>query len=166
MNLLIDLNKYRDCQRDSCDRAVPDGFVAGKTDTVGRKSIRELAVFSYSCRRCKDAPCIEVCPEEALRKDEQGMINRSVSRCVACKSCVSICPFGTMMTDFYNYISAPELQYNLNDPAEKERFVKESPEGTAILTEQGKDENKNIYELIPGILVRDHGWEELKTKEK
>ena len=163
MKLLIDLNKYRECQAKSCDAVVPDGTVGGKPDTQGRKTIRELAVFTYSCRRCKDAPCIAVCPEDALKKDENDMIIRSTNRCVACKSCVSICPFGTMMTDFYQYKRNPELYFDLNDPDEMQRFVDESPEGTVALTEQEPDEEQNIYEIMPGILVKDHDWEKIKA---
>ncbi|MGC9344540.1 MAG: hypothetical protein ACP5E3_17680, partial [Bacteroidales bacterium] len=86
MNLLIDLNKYREFQDKSLDIPFPDGILSENPVINGRKSIRELAVFAFSCRRCKDAPCITVCPEEALKKDENGMITRSVNRCVACKS--------------------------------------------------------------------------------
>ncbi|MBE0654515.1 MAG: 4Fe-4S binding protein, partial [Bacteroidales bacterium] len=159
MKLLIDLNKYRSCMDKSCDTAVPEGIAGGNLNINGRKSIRELAVFAYSCRRCKDAPCIAVCPEDALKKDDNGMIIRSVNRCVACKSCVSICPFGTMMTDFYHYKTDPKLYYDLNDPAEREGFIKASPEGTVMLKEQEKDESRNIFELLPGILVKDIEWE-------
>lgn len=163
MKLLIDLNKYRSCMDNSCDTPVPEGIAGENPNINGRKSIRELAVFAYSCRRCKDAPCIVVCPEDALKKDDNGMIIRSINRCVACKSCVSICPFGTMMTDFYCYKTDPKLYYDLNDPAERERFIKESPEGTVMLTEKEKDEAQNIFELLPGILVKDIEWEKLKT---
>jgi len=165
MNLLIDLNKYRECLTGSCDSPLPEGTYSKKPDTGGQKTIRELAVFAFSCRRCKDAPCIEVCPEEALKKNEEGMIIRSTNLCVACKSCVSICPFGTMMTDFYAYKRDPALYFDLNDELEKKRFLAESPEGTAVLTEKGEDPDNNIYELIPGIMVRDYGWEKLKSLE-
>ncbi len=165
MKLLIDLDKYRECSYRNCDQSVPDGILTGNPDTNGRKSIRELAVFAYSCRRCKDAPCISVCPEEALKKDDNGMVMRSTNLCVACKSCVSICPFGTMMTDFFSYWRNPDDYYNLNDPGERELFVKNSPEGAVILTDQEKGEDKNIYELLPGILIKDKSWREIKELE-
>jgi Fe-S-cluster-containing hydrogenase component 2 len=163
MKLLINLNKYRDCLYGSCDTMVPEGIPGYPGSSNGRKTIRELAVFAYSCRRCEDAPCITVCPEEALKKDENRMIIRSTNLCVACKSCVSICPFGTMMSDFYAYKRNPDLYYDLRDQAELERFVRESPEGTVELTDQEKDEENHIYELFPGILVKDYSWETLKA---
>jgi Fe-S-cluster-containing hydrogenase component 2 len=163
MKLLIDLNKYREYEaKNNHNVNVPDGTLNGILNKNGRKSIRELAVFTYSCRRCKDAPCVSVCREEALKKDENGMIVRSSYRCVACKSCVSICPFGTMMTDFYDYKINSDRYFNLNDPVEKMRFVKESPDGLISITEKEKDEEQSIFELLPGILVKDIPWDDLK----
>ena len=160
--ILIDLIKYRDCEARGCDTNVPEGIISTFPEKGGRKPIRELAVFMWSCRRCDDAPCIEVCPEDALKKDENGMIIRSTNLCVACKSCVSICPFGTMMTDFYEYKRDESRYFDLNDSQELEEFVNESPKGIVQYTEQDKDEDNNIFELMPGVLVRDHSWEELK----
>ncbi|MCF8217667.1 MAG: 4Fe-4S binding protein [Bacteroidales bacterium] len=160
--ILIDLIKYRDCVVSGCDKKLPEGIISTFPERDGLKPIREMAVFAFSCRRCEDAPCIEVCPEEALKKDQNGMIIRSTNLCVACKSCVSICPFGTMMTDFYEYKRDESRYFDLNKSSELEQFINESPEGFVQYTEQDKDEDNNIFELMPGVLVCDHSWEELK----
>ncbi len=161
-SILIDMTKYRECYPGGCDRIVPEGVLPGSPETEGLKSLRELAAFTLACRRCKDAPCIAVCPQEALKKNDDGFIIRSTNLCVACKSCVVICPFGTMMSDFYEYKRTESLYFNLKDKKERERFIKESPDGTVIETEEKEDEGKNIYELMPGIMIKDHSWEELK----
>lgn len=161
--LLIDLDQYRECLEAGCDRKVPEGILSEFPETHGLKPLRELAVFVSSCRRCEDAPCIEVCPEEALDKDENGMIIRSSHLCVACKSCVAICPFGTMMSDFYEYKRNEALYYNLADERELEEFVSNSPEGTVqVIEHDKKPDGEDIFELMPGILVKDHSWEKLK----
>ncbi|MCF8307900.1 MAG: 4Fe-4S binding protein [Bacteroidales bacterium] len=164
-NILIDLTKYRECINEGCDKKVPEGVIGGEPETNGLKPLRELAVFTYTCRQCEDAPCVTVCPEDALEKNEDGMIIRSTNLCVACKSCVTICPFGTMMSDFYEYKRTENLYFNLKDEKEKERFINESPEGTVQYTDKEKDEENNIYELMPGILVKDYPWEKLKKLE-
>jgi len=164
-NILIDLTKYRECVQEGCDRQVPEGLVPGNPEANGLKPLRELAVFTYTCRRCEDAPCVTVCPEDALEKNKDGMITRSTNLCVACKSCVTICPFGTMMSDFYEYKRTEQLYFNLKDEKEMERFVSESPEGTVEFTDREKDEGNNIYELMPGILIKDYPWEKLKNLE-
>ncbi|MCF8331117.1 MAG: 4Fe-4S binding protein [Bacteroidales bacterium] len=161
--ILIDLTKYRECEQGGCDMKVPEGLISQPPETNGLKSLRELAVFTYACRRCEDAPCVEVCPEEALDKDSNGMIIRSTHLCVACKSCVTICPFGTMMSDFYEYKRDESLYYNLHDDQQLDEFIKRSPEGTVQLTDENTKDQDNIFELMPGILVKDHSWEKLKN---
>ena len=164
-NILIDMTKYRECTDEGCDKKVPEGFISGSPETAGLKTLRELAVFSYVCRRCKDAPCIAVCPEDALKKNEDGLVIRSTNLCVACKSCVAICPFGTMMSDFYEYKRTETLYFDLKDEKERERFINESPEGTVQYTDKEDDAENNIYKLMPGILIRDYPWEKLKKLE-
>ncbi len=49
------------------------------------------------CRQCEDAPCMRVCPTEAVhRPDEAGPILVEITRCIGCKSCVLVCPFGVI----------------------------------------------------------------------
>ena len=162
---MIDMTKYRECSAEGCNRKVPEGILGGSPETGGLKTLRELAAFALTCRRCKDAPCIAVCPEEALKKNDDGLIIRSTNLCVACKSCVVICPFGTMMSDFYEYKRTESLYFNLKDEKERERFMNESPEGTIHYTDQKEDLENDIYELLPGVLIKDYSWEKLKKPE-
>jgi len=49
------------------------------------------------CRHCEDAPCIAVCPTEAIRRsgdDQPVLLDRE--RCIGCKCCIFICPFGVI----------------------------------------------------------------------
>ncbi|MCK4989204.1 MAG: hypothetical protein KAS29_01915, partial [Bacteroidales bacterium] len=71
--ILIDLEKFRSPRGNSSDESPPEGFYGFSSDGLGLKSIRELAVFQFTCRKCSDAPCIEVCPADALEKDDQGI---------------------------------------------------------------------------------------------
>lgn len=48
-----------------------------------------------ACHQCEDAPCGNVCPTGAIRR-EQGHIFVEQSRCIGCKSCMLACPFGAM----------------------------------------------------------------------
>ncbi|MBT8375028.1 MAG: 4Fe-4S dicluster domain-containing protein [Deltaproteobacteria bacterium] len=56
-----------------------------------------LPVF---CQQCEDAPCMMACPKEAIYRDtklERMAIDYDL--CVACRMCVSACPFGAMKFD-------------------------------------------------------------------
>ncbi len=156
--ILIDLEKMRSPRGLSCDESPPEGFFGFSTDGHGLKSIRELAVFQFTCRKCTDAPCIEVCSANALEKDDKGIISRSTNLCISCKSCVVICPFGTMMTDFFEYHRDKENYYDLGDEKELELWIKESPIGAVSLVHMDEDPEQHIYKLNEHILVRERMW--------
>lgn len=153
--ILIDMIKLRAVMSARPDRALPEAFLNSTLFRDGLKTVRELAVFRFTCRRCEDAPCIAVCPADALDKDEEGIITRYTNLCVSCKSCVTICPFGTMMTDFFKHHRNKELYYNLADNDELERFVKACPEGVASIVESDESPADNIYRLNEKVLVKE-----------
>lgn len=162
--LLIDLEKIRKPEPGKpSDLPRIDGILSEYPNTNGRKSLRELALFRYTCRRCEDAPCIASCPADALDKNDVGMIRRSTNLCVACKSCVVICPFGTMMSDFFEHVRSLENYFDLNDPAEVEQFIKRSPEGAVQWVDMDENPDENIYQLDDRILIKDKGWENIKN---
>ena len=50
-----------------------------------------------SCQQCQDAPCMIICPVKAISRDEKlsrVMVNQD--KCIGCRSCVTVCPFGAM----------------------------------------------------------------------
>lgn len=156
--ILIDLEKFRTPLGKSCDESPPEGLYSHSVDSEGLKSIRELAVFQFTCRRCTDAPCIEVCPADALEKNEEGIISRSTNLCISCKSCVVICPFGTMMTDFFDYHRDKDNYYDLMNKDELQLFMKNSPEGAVQLVEMEENPEENIFKLNDHILVKEQMW--------
>ena len=49
------------------------------------------------CQHCEDAPCMAVCPKEAIyRNEELDSVEIDHDLCIGCKMCVSACPFGAM----------------------------------------------------------------------
>jgi Fe-S-cluster-containing hydrogenase component 2 len=50
-----------------------------------------------SCQQCEDAPCLEVCPRDAIFRDE-GLDSVEINHdlCIGCRMCVAACPFGAM----------------------------------------------------------------------
>ena len=153
--ILIDMIKLRSAAVEDSSRSLPEACFYQSLNNNGLKTIRELATFRFTCRKCEDAPCIGVCPAEALEKDEEGIITRHTNLCVSCKSCVTICPFGTMMTDFFKHHRNRDLFYDLTDEKDMERFIANSPAGTVTLTEEDEDPEKNIYKLNSKVLVKE-----------
>lgn len=62
----------------------------GEMDWVFRKSC---------CFHCGDPSCVKACPNNALRKEENGAVNRIPENCVGCGYCATYCPFGIPKVD-------------------------------------------------------------------
>lgn len=156
MKILIDMIKLRSAMVENSALTLPEGFFYTSQNNNGLKSIRELATFRFTCRRCEDAPCISVCPAEALEKDNEGIITRHTNLCVSCKSCVTICPFGTMMTDFFRHHRNRDLFHDLKDEKEMKKFMELCPSGTVTLTEDDESPEKSIFRLNEKVLIKDY----------
>ncbi|GAB4330915.1 MAG: 4Fe-4S dicluster domain-containing protein [Candidatus Abyssubacteria bacterium] len=49
------------------------------------------------CMHCDEPACVEVCPSEALVRDEKtGAIVLYSEKCVLCLACVEACPYGAI----------------------------------------------------------------------
>jgi Fe-S-cluster-containing dehydrogenase component len=54
-----------------------------------------IATVPAICMHCDDPTCAEVCPADAIKKGEDGVVQSALKpRCVACSNCVLACPFG------------------------------------------------------------------------
>lgn len=51
------------------------------------------------CNHCTDAPCVEICPTEALHFRNDGIVDFDKERCIGCKSCMQACPYDALYID-------------------------------------------------------------------
>ena len=96
--LFIDLELCRKCR--SCRIPCSYFYHPGNEGAV---YLREIAEFAATCRRCEDAPCVKVCPTDALEKQDGGLVRRYNLRCVSCKTCCHACPFGVILPEVIPY---------------------------------------------------------------
>lgn len=160
--ILLDMIKLRKAMADDPAIALPEGYFSSSGNSEGLKTIRELAGFRFTCRKCEEAPCIKICPADALEKDSEGIVTRHLNLCISCKSCVTICPFGTIMTDFFKHHRNKDLYHDLNDPDDLEQFVRACPPGVVSLVETDESPSENIYRLNEKVLIKEY----LYTSEK
>jgi len=162
--ILIDLAKFR-------ETAVKGEYNYGECtydfhpDNIGMKDIVEQAMLRLTCRRCEEAPCIKVCPKEALEKDEEKILHRYINLCIGCQSCVAACPFGTLSNRIItNFKSICDL-CNFGDDSQPMKCMKTAPEGAITFTEQEPNEAEHIYKLNDRVLIKEFVWDELKKNE-
>ena len=48
------------------------------------------------CNHCDDAPCIAICPTNALFRAANGVVDFDDSNCIGCKACMNACPYDAL----------------------------------------------------------------------
>ena len=57
-------------------------------------------VFSVMrCNHCTNAPCVSICPVEALHTRKDGIVDFDSDRCIGCKACMQACPYDALYID-------------------------------------------------------------------
>ena len=53
---------------------------------------RHVTAFHH-CNHCENAPCLTICPSDAIKKRPGGEVIIGHESCIGCSSCVDACPF-------------------------------------------------------------------------
>lgn len=70
-----------------------------ETPPQSRVHVEAIGEFGMplQCRQCEDAPCVAVCPTEALYRHVAGdPVLLDGDKCIGCKFCIVACPFGAI----------------------------------------------------------------------
>jgi len=68
----------------------------------GPKEINGNFEFSFHinmCRHCDEPPCMDACPEEAIKKREDGIVVMDYDLCTGCQACMDACPYDAIAFD-------------------------------------------------------------------
>src|SRR4051812_35206448 len=101
MEFFIDPNRCIGCQ--ACVQACGEcethkGTAMIHLEFVNRsESVQTVPVV---CMHCDTPTCAEVCPADAIKRTEDGVVQSARKpRCIACGNCVIACPFGVPKID-------------------------------------------------------------------
>jgi Fe-S-cluster-containing dehydrogenase component len=96
LELFLDPSRCIGCQ--ACVRA------CSECETHAGRSMIHLEFIDASvspqsapvvCMHCEDPTCAEVCPADAIKKTDSGVVlSAQADRCIGCSNCVLACPFG------------------------------------------------------------------------
>lgn len=98
--IVLDIDRCIGCH--ACDIACYESH-NGKYN-LSHSEIEITVALPLHCRHCRDAPCVAVCPVEALEKREDGLVYHNNYRCIGCLSCTYACPFGVLKTERVRHI--------------------------------------------------------------
>jgi len=65
-------------------------IVDGKAEFVFRVNV---------CRHCDEPVCVEICPEEAIFKRDDGIVILDQEKCMGCELCIEACPYDAITFD-------------------------------------------------------------------
>jgi Fe-S-cluster-containing dehydrogenase component len=81
------------CENACAECGTHRGTTMIHVDFLDRAS--SIATAPTVCMHCEDPTCAEVCPADAIKQTEDGIVHTSLKpRCIACSNCVLACPFG------------------------------------------------------------------------
>ncbi|MGK2860051.1 MAG: 4Fe-4S dicluster domain-containing protein [Thermoanaerobaculia bacterium] len=96
MEMFVDPNRCIGCQ--SCVQACSEcdthkGISMIHLENVDRP--HSVQTVPMICMHCDSPTCAEVCPADAIKKTDDGVVQTARKpRCIACNNCVIACPFG------------------------------------------------------------------------
>jgi len=56
----------------------------------------KVAYTPMFCQHCDNPPCFDACRNGAKYKREDGLVITDPTKCVGCRNCVDLCPYGTI----------------------------------------------------------------------
>ncbi len=75
-----------------------------------REGTPEERYSTNSCRHCDEPECVPACPQNAISKRKDGIVQTNKEKCVSCQICLDVCPYDvpSFIKDEYGFYSHQE----------------------------------------------------------
>ena len=106
LGFYVDLQRCIGCR--TCQVACKDrrdlqsaGPRPRKVDSFECGTYPDVSLFhlALSCNHCDEPACVAGCPTAALHKADDGTVQYDADRCVVCRNCMTVCPYGAPQHD-------------------------------------------------------------------
>lgn len=100
--MLIDLNRCSGCHACSvackAEHRAPTDFFRHTVQYIENGSFPNVSrtFIPTLCQHCEDAPCLDVCPTNAIFQKEDGSVLIDKDRCIGAGICEDACPYGAI----------------------------------------------------------------------
>jgi Fe-S-cluster-containing dehydrogenase component len=92
----VDMQRCIGCK--ACEMACAECETNGQESLIHVNYVDRASTVQTTvqvCMHCDDPVCANVCPADAISKDEFGIVHTAnTERCIGCSNCVMACPFG------------------------------------------------------------------------
>ena len=101
----IDLRKCIGCHACTiackAEHQIPVGVNRCWVKTVERGTFPDTRRFFFPvlCNQCEDAPCVRICPTNALFKRRDAIVDLNSDSCIGCRACMEACPYDQLFID-------------------------------------------------------------------
>lgn len=117
------------------DRPPTGGSVAQHIDQPqGQYPDLRMTYMPLACQQCEDPPCLKSCPVQATFRRDDGVVLVDFNRCIGCRTCVAVCPYGTRVTNWGRPEYPPSAPTGLGSDYDTEGrvvYTQERPPGVA-----------------------------------
>jgi len=101
----IDLRKCIGCHACTiackAEHQIPVGVNRCWVKTVEKGTFPDTRRFFFPvlCNQCDAAPCVRICPTNALFKRRDGIVDLNSASCIGCRACMEACPYDQLFID-------------------------------------------------------------------
>jgi Fe-S-cluster-containing dehydrogenase component/formate-dependent nitrite reductase membrane component NrfD len=101
----IDLRKCIGCHACTiackAEHQIPVGVNRCWVKTVEKGTFPDTRRFFFPvlCNQCEEAPCVRICPTNALFKRRDGIVDLNGESCIGCRACMEACPYDQLFID-------------------------------------------------------------------